>query len=98
MHKIIPYLKKADALPEYRLAVEFEDGVKGIIDLSRWKGKGVCSYWDDDKNFRLFELTADKKIKWNENIDMDPDAFYLKLINKTFSEYAGDQQLLGYPD
>ena len=84
MNKIIPYLKKADALPVYRLAVEFEDGVKGIIDLSKWKGKGVFSYWDDDKNFQAFELTNDKKIKWNEEIDMDPDTFYLKLINKTY--------------
>lgn len=98
MNKIIPYLKTADALPGYRLSLEFEDGVKGIIDLSKWKGKGVFSYWNDDKNFRLFNLTNDKKIKWNEEIDMDPDAFYLKLINKTFSEYAGDQQFLRYSD
>ncbi|MEP6948254.1 MAG: DUF2442 domain-containing protein [Ginsengibacter sp.] len=98
MNKIIPYLKKADALADYRLALEFEDGVKGVIDLSKWKGKGVFSYWDDDKNFKLFELTNDKKIKWNEGIDMDPDAFYLTLINKTFSEYAGDKQFLRYSD
>jgi len=25
---------------------------------------------------------------------MDPDAFYLQLIGKTFDEYAGDKQLL----
>jgi len=98
MNNIIPYLKSANALPEYKLAVEFEDGVKGIIDLKEWKGKGVFNYWNDDKNFRSFQLTRDRKIKWNEEIDMDPDAFYLELINKSFSEYAGDQQLLRYSD
>ncbi len=44
MNNIIPYLKGANALPEYKLAVEFEDGVKGIIDLKKWKGKGVFNY------------------------------------------------------
>lgn len=96
MNKIIPYLKNAEAITEYRLKVEFEDGVKGVIDLKKWKGKGVFKYWNDYKNFELFQLTDDKKIQWNEEIDMDPDAFYLELINKTFSEYAGDQQFLRY--
>lgn len=96
MNKIIPYLKCADALPGYKLSVEFEDGVKGTIDLNKWKEKKVFSFWKNENNFRSFKITADKKIKWNEDIDMDPDAFYLQLINKTFQEYAGDQQLLRY--
>ena len=98
MNKIIPYLKKAEALPGYKLSVEFEDGINGVIDLSEWKGKGVFDFWNDEKNFRDFEITRDKKLKWNEDIDMDPDAFYLEIINKTFSEYARDQQLLRYSD
>ncbi len=64
MNKIIPYLKKADILPGYRLAVEFEDGINGTIDLSKWKGKGVFKYWNDYKNFELVQLTDDKKIQW----------------------------------
>jgi hypothetical protein len=27
---------------------------------------------------------------------MDPDAFYLEIVNKTFSKYAGDRQFLRY--
>ena len=34
MNKIIPYLKKAEAQPGYKLSVEFEDGIKGVVDLS----------------------------------------------------------------
>ncbi|MEO6638133.1 MAG: hypothetical protein ABIN25_07635, partial [Ginsengibacter sp.] len=62
MNTMIPYLKSAEALPQYKLAVEFEDGIKGIIDLNKRRGKGVFSYWDDHKNFRSFQLTSDKKI------------------------------------
>ncbi|ANI90187.1 hypothetical protein A9P82_13355 [Arachidicoccus ginsenosidimutans] len=98
MKNIIPYLKSATALPGYNLLVEFEDGIKGMIDLSAWKGKGVFQYWNDENNFKHFTITSDKKIEWNEDIDMDPDAFYLKLIGKTFEEYAGNKQLLRYSD
>ena len=79
-----------NALPqkEYKLFVEFEDGIKGIIDLQKWKGRGEFDMWNDEENFKQFTITADKKI------DMDPDAFYLQLVGKTFEEYAGNQQLL----
>jgi len=96
MKKIIPYIKTATPLSNYHLLVEFEDGVSGIVDLSGWKGKGVFEYWDDEENFKKFSLTAAKKIEWNEQIDMDPDAFYLKLTGKTFEEYADDKQFLWY--
>ncbi len=62
--------------------------MEGIVELKKWKGKGVFEYWNDEMNFKSFKITEDKKIEWTENIDMDPDAFYLKLINKTFFEYA----------
>jgi hypothetical protein len=98
MKKIIPYLKNAVAQPNYKLKVEFEDGVEGIIDLKKWKGKGVFQYWLNEDNFKTFRITADKKCEWNKEIDMDPDAFYLQLIGKTFGEYASNKQLLRNSD
>ncbi len=94
MDKIIPYLKIAEALPNYRLFVEFEDGVTGIVDLIKWKGKGVFEYWNNEENFQTFIITPNKKLQWNDDIDMDPDAFYLQLTKKKFEEYASDKQLL----
>ncbi len=94
MNQQIPLLKNAKPLEHYKLFVEFEDGINGTIDLSNWKGKGVFIYWNDKKNFESFIITKDKKIEWNNGIDMDPDAFYLKLTGKTFDEYADNQQLL----
>jgi hypothetical protein len=94
MNKIIPNLKNALPQKEYKLFVEFEDGIKGIIDLQKWKGRGEFDIWNDEENFKQFTITADKKIEWSKKIDMDPDAFYLQLVGKTFEEYAGNQQLL----
>ena len=96
MNNFIPYIKIAIALPNYKIKVEFEDGVCGEIDLSPWKGKGVFSYWNDEANFKSFKITSNKKLEWNDEIDMDPDSFYLRLVNKTFEEYASDKQLLRY--
>ncbi len=91
MGKHIPYLKNAQSLPGYKMELLFEDGVEGIIDLVKWKGNGVFEFWNDENNFKDFHITDTKKLQWNEDIDMDPDAFYLRLINKTFEEYAGDK-------
>jgi hypothetical protein len=87
-NKIIPYLLTAKAKPAYQLFLVYEDGVNGTIDLSEWKGKGVFDYWNNEKNFEQFFITPQKKLQWCEDIDMDPDAFYLQLIGKTFSEYG----------
>ncbi len=38
MKKIIPYIKSATPLPQYRLLVEFEDGVSGVVDFKRMEG------------------------------------------------------------
>ncbi len=92
--KLIPSIQQANSLPGYNLWVEFADGIKGKIDLNKWVGNGLFSYWSDPKNFETFIITTDKKLRWTDDIEMDPDAFYLQLIDKTFDEYAGDQQLL----
>lgn len=94
--KLIPEIIQAIPLNNYRLFVTFSDGVKGETDLSKWVGKGVFTSWNDESAFRNFIVTKDKKLQWKEDIDMDPAAFYLQLIDKTFEEYAGDKQLLWY--
>ena len=91
---IIPEITNVIPLDDYILFVEFADWVSGEIPLKKWVGNGVFSYWNDERAFKNFIITKDKKLQWSEDIDMDPDSFYLQLINKTFGEYAGDQQLL----
>ncbi len=90
MYKTIPILTKAEALPRYKLNLEFEDGVKGEIDLVTYVGKGVFAIWGNEENFKQYTINSMNKLEWGNDIDMDPDAFYLQLINKTFFEYARD--------
>ena len=89
MYKDIPKMETATALDGYKLALTFNDGVSGVVDLSALKGKGVFEYWNDESNFKKFEIIGNA-LTWNENLDIDADSFYLQIINKDFFEYARD--------
>lgn len=90
----IPILTNAKPLSGYRLALRFEDGLEGVVDLSGWKGRGVFTVWDDEEAFRQVRISKHHKLEWSDDIDMDPDAMYLELIGQTFEEYARDKQVL----
>ena len=89
MYKDIPKISQVEARENFQLFMSFEDGVSGVINLSKYKGKGVFEYWNDEKNFKSFKIIYNA-ITWNENIDMDCDSLYLQIINKDFFEYARD--------
>jgi len=98
MKSSFPKLLKATPLPGFSLALFFADGVAGKIDLSAWVGKGMFSEWKTNPDsFREVRIDAGGKLVWTADLEMDPDAFYLKLINKTFEQYAGNQSLLRHP-
>lgn len=94
MQNIIPYLKKAVAIPNYKLDIEFEDGTKKAIDLLGWVSRRVFKYGENEENLKKFQFTPDKRLQRSEDIEMDLDAFYLKLFGKVFNENAGNKQLL----
>ena len=89
MNKNFPNIIEAKPLENYKLFLKFDDGINGEIELSNLKGKGVFDYWNDENNFKNFKI-IDNIIIWNDILDMDSNAFYLKIINKTFEEYARD--------
>lgn len=50
---------------------------------------GVFALWDLDDNFSKVYIDNSGEIAWNEDLDVDSLNCYLKIINKTFEEYAG---------
>jgi hypothetical protein len=73
---------KVKALPEYRLALEFEDGVSGTVDLSALVGKGVFALWRDRCAFENVRIGSSGEVVWGDEIDLCPDALYLKVTGK----------------
>ncbi|MEO6831472.1 MAG: DUF2442 domain-containing protein [Chitinophagaceae bacterium] len=89
--RIIPLLLKAVPIQNYRLQLTYSDGQSCEINLSQWVGKGVFASWNNPKAFSQFVIDKSRKLVWNDEIDLDPDAFYLEIIGKTFEEYARDK-------
>jgi hypothetical protein len=77
---------RVEALPEYRLYLEFSDGSKGEVDLSDLAGNGVFQPWNDYGFFEKVHLGDHREIKWNDEIELCPDSLYLKLTGKSPEE------------
>ena len=71
------------ALPNYKLGVKYTDGVEGEIDLSHLVGRGVFSLWNNHRAFQKVHIGISGEIAWTDEIDICPDAAYMKITGKT---------------
>ncbi len=69
-------------LDNYRLCVRYSDGVEGTVDLSNLVGKGVFARWKDYREFQQAHIGPSGELAWSEEIDLCPDAIYLKITGK----------------
>lgn len=67
------------ALSPYRIWLRYDDGVEGEVDLSHKAGKGVFAAWEDHSFFAAVRIGPGDGILWGDDIDLCPDAQYLKL-------------------
>ena len=70
------------ALDSYRLWLRYADGVEGVVDLSDHVGKGVFAAWEDPRVFARVTIGSSGELVCNDEVDLDPDALYLKLTGK----------------
>ena len=77
---------RVQALPKYRIYLEFSDGTKGEVDLSDLAGKGVFQVWNDYNFFERVCLGNHREIKWTDEIELSADSLYLKLTGKSPEE------------
>lgn len=73
---------EARALEGYRLWLRYENGVEGEVDLSDLAGRGVFVAWQDRAFFEAVRIDEAGAIAWGEDIDLCPDALYLRLTGK----------------
>jgi hypothetical protein len=70
-------IASAQAQEGYRLAIRFEDGAGGVVDLSSLVGKGVFAAWRDPAEFGKVAVdNATGTVTWPGGIDLDPDQLY----------------------
>ncbi|MGZ8426600.1 MAG: DUF2442 domain-containing protein [Candidatus Binatia bacterium] len=75
-------ISKVKTLPDYRLDLEFDDGVRGIVDVSENVGKGVLALWYDPLVYEQVSIGSAGELIWADQIDLCPDALYLKMTGQ----------------
>ncbi len=74
----------------YRIWLRYQDGTEGEVDLSHLAGKGVFAVWDKEGVFAEVTLGPHGAIEWPGDVDLCPDALYLRLTGKQPEEvFAG---------
>ena len=73
-------------LSGYRIWLRYDDGVSGEIDLSHLAGRGVFKVWTDRKVFESVHVDKSGAIAWSKDIDLCPDALYLRLTGMAVEE------------
>ncbi len=66
----------------YRIWLRYQDGTEGEVDLSHLAGKGVFAAWDKGDVFAKVKLGQHGGVEWPGDIDLCPDALYLRLTGK----------------
>lgn len=78
----MPEVRQVKPLENRHVWVRFSDGTEGIADLSEFSGKGVFAAWDADGAFDNVRVGDGGGIQWGDQIDLCPDALYLKVTGK----------------
>ena len=75
-------ISEVKVLQGYRLELVFDDGARGVVDLSDLVGKGVFAIWRDRRIFEQVQIGSIGELVWGDQIDLCPDALYLKATGK----------------
>lgn len=74
---------KINALPNYAIWIQYDDGVEGTVDLSHLVGKGVFAAWNDARAFAQVRIGDSGELRWGDTLDLCPDALYLRLTGQS---------------
>ncbi|MDO8956534.1 MAG: DUF2442 domain-containing protein [Deltaproteobacteria bacterium] len=75
-------ISEVKVLQGYRLELVFDDGARGVVDLSGLAGKGVFAMWCNRRIFEQVRIGSFGELIWGDQIDLCPDALYLKATGK----------------
>jgi hypothetical protein len=68
--------------PGFRLELHFDNGESGVVDLAEFVGRGVFAAWEQPGAFEQVSITSEGAVEWPGEIDLCPDAMYLRMTGK----------------
>jgi hypothetical protein len=75
-----------NSVGNYTIQIEFEDGVKGLVNLAELVGTGIFAVLQDEKHFARVHSTG-YSIAWSDDLEIDAVTIYAELTGKAPSSY-----------
>lgn len=87
----------AEYINGYRIEVIFDNGRRGIVDLSKYVEKGgVFSRFRDMEFFRNFKINKELGVlTWGDEIDMAPETLYSEATGEPLPEWTKPEKTAG---
>jgi hypothetical protein len=85
-------ITSAKPMPGFRLELAFDSGETGVVDLSELAGRGVLASWTLPEMFEQVKVTDVGTVEWPGEIDLCPDALYLRMTGKSANELFPSHQ------
>jgi len=80
---MLPRVVNVVALPNYRLRIEFDDGVAGEIEILPRLSGPVFAPLHDEKLFRQVGIDEFGAVCWPNGPDLAPDAMYTRITGQS---------------
>jgi hypothetical protein len=64
---------------DHEIEVRYPDGTRGVIDLRDDIGQGVFASLADPAFFATVHLGSHGQIRWNDELELCPDAAYQEI-------------------
>lgn len=73
-------VSRAEALPSFRLHVQFEDGTEGIVDMAKFLERD-CGVFKVLRNVEVFNKVHVEHgaVTWPDELDLAPDRMHEEL-------------------
>lgn len=77
---------EVEARTGFNIWIRYSDGAEGEVDLSHLASRGVFEAWNDRSCFEAVCLTEYDAIAWGDEIELCPDALYMRLTGKPLAD------------
>ena len=78
----------------HRLWIRYSDGTAGEVDLSHLAGRGVFKLWNTQGRFEAVHIAPAGGIAWENDVELCPDALYLRLTGRPLADVMPAARLL----
>ncbi len=73
-----PSVTKVVPNEDFTLAITFDNGEKGVLDMMPYLGFGVFRRIAEYEQFKTVRISFDT-IEWNQGVDFDPEFVYAQV-------------------